>query len=56
MDKISLKEIIKVTKAELVVNNEWSGSEGSEKAFRSPLVNYHVTGVTTDSRKIMNYE
>ena len=52
MDKISLKEIIKVTKAELVVNNEWSGSEGSEKAFRSPLVNYHVTGVTTDSRKI----
>ena len=52
MDKISLKEIIKVTGAKLVVSNKWSGTGGSDKAFRLPLVNFHVNGVTTDSRKI----
>lgn len=52
MEKISLKEILRVTGAELIANKKWGGSDGSEKAFRLPLVNYHVAGVTTDSRKI----
>lgn len=52
MEKISLKEILRVTGAELIANKKWGGSDGVDKAFRLPLVNYHVTGVTTDSRKI----
>ena len=47
-----LTEIIKITNAELVANNKWGGSDGEKKAFRLPLVNYHILGITTDSRKI----
>lgn len=54
MEKISLKEILRVTGAELIANKKWGGSDGSAKAFRLPLINYHVPGVTTDSRKIFD--
>lgn len=52
MNKFNLREIISITGAELVANNKWSGKDGENKAFRLPLVNYTVCGITTDSRKI----
>lgn len=50
--KFKLRDIIKITNAELVANNKWSGKSGENQAFRLPLVNYNVLGITTDSRKI----
>ena len=52
MEQISLKEILRITGADLIANKKWGGADGSSKAVRLPLVNYHVKGVTTDSRKI----